>query len=98
MKRPVYLVSHAVRSMRAREVSMQEILDVIENYQQRWSVSTHDGRPTPDRFIYQGKDLALVVVEKPAELLVLTVLLNQQSQWTDDDARNRHQAAASKAS
>lgn len=97
MNPPVHLTRHAFEAMKARDVSMQEILDIIENYTNRWEVSEHNGRPTPGRYVYQGQTLALVVVEKPHQFLVLTVLLKHPEQWDDAQARRRPRTALSEA-
>lgn len=88
---PILLTSHAQRAMFNRDITYDEVMDTVRNYRNRWASHFHNGKPTPDRYVYQGDHLAAVVVHRPTELLVLTVLLKSADQWTDEDARQQAQ-------
>lgn len=77
----LYFTRHAIDRMRARAVSPADIEHVLTNYRQSWS--------TQGRITYQGDDLTVVVVRSPGKIRVLTVLLNSEDQWSDEDVRAR---------
>lgn len=91
--REVVLTTHARRTMVARKVTMQEVLQVLTNYNSRTESLEHRGRPTPDTFVYRGDTLGVVTVEGPNRIAIKTVLLASPDQWTDEDARNREGTA-----
>ena len=77
----LYFTRHATERMRARDVSPADIEAVLTNYRQSWS--------TRGRITYQGDDLTVVVVRYPGKIRVITVLLNSEDPWSDEDVRAR---------
>jgi len=91
--KPILYSWHARKTMAARDISGGDVEDLLRNYLNRWTASHHRGRPTPNRAVYQGSDLACVAEENSERILIITVLLKDQRQWTDEDARNRRGTA-----
>ena len=81
---------HAQATMERREVSKQEVLDCIRNFEHRYHSPTHRGRDTPHAYVYQRGTLAVVVAEEPSVHVVVTVLLRSKQSWTDTDVALRH--------
>lgn len=81
--------NHAVDVMRDRAVSWAEVLDVVENYQHRYPSTQHRGQPNPFCVMYQRGKLSVVVHEDETRRTVVTVLLREYRQWTNEDARSR---------
>lgn len=81
--------------MANRDVEFAEVLDALENYENRWDVRSFKGRPTPGRAVYQRGKLAIVVNERTGTWWVVTVLLRENRQWTDEDARARSDTSPS---
>ena len=77
----LYFTRHATDRMRARAVTPADIEHVLTNYRQSWS--------THGQITYQGDDLTVVVVPSPGKTRVLTVLLNSEDPWSDEDVRAR---------
>ena len=77
----LYFTNHATQQMRSREITVPEVADVITNYRQSW---TTNGQTT-----YQGDVLTVVGYRYPGKVRVLTVLLNSEDQWSDEDVRAR---------
>ena len=77
----LYFTRHATERMRARDVSPADIEDVLANYRQSWF--------THGQITYQGDDLTVVVIPCPGKIRVITVLLNSEDQWSDEDVRAR---------
>ena len=77
----LYFTNHATQQMCSREITVPEVADVIANYRQSWT--TH-GQTT-----YQGDVLTVVGYRYPGKVHVITVLLNSEDQWSDEDVRAR---------
>ena len=77
----LYFTDHAAQKMRDRDITVPEVADVIDNYRQSW---TTRGQTT-----YQGELITVVVVRSPGKIRVITVLLNSEDQWSDEDVRAR---------
>lgn len=69
---------HALDTMRRRDISPEEVADVLLRPQ---VVEPHRGRY---RYVRDGLTVVLA-----KDLTIITVLLRSGSQWTDADARNR---------
>lgn len=91
----IRLSPHARAMMRAREVSFDEVMDVLRNYEQRRESAFHNGRETPNTFIYSKGQLSVVVHESPEVWSVKTVLLRTSERWNDADARARTRGGSS---
>lgn len=88
--RDIVLTDHALRSMLHRSVTLEEVHDILANWENRWQSTRYkDEVITDDVFLYQKGKLALVVKELRTCVLVKTVLLREQRQWSDDDAKAR---------
>lgn len=92
--KPILYSWHARKTMASRDITGGDVENLLRNYLNRWTAEHHRGRPTPNRVVYQGTDLACVVQEDEDRYLVVTVLLKEQRQWTDEDARKRRGTAA----
>ena len=77
----LYFTRHATDRMRARDVSPADIEHVLANYRQSWF--------THGQITYQGDDLTVVVIPCPGKIRVITVLLNSEDPWSDEDVRAR---------
>ena len=80
---------HALDTMARRDVSTQEVLLTILQYEKRYHSPTHRGTPTPHVYVYQRGPLSVVVDESCEYLLVVTVLLNAKHRWTDEEVASR---------
>lgn len=87
--RHIYLTHHAVDAMSHRNVTISELHLVLTEWEQRWMSTRHRGVPQEDTWMYQRGNLGVVVKELDSILLVKTVLLREQRQWSDSDARAR---------
>ena len=81
MPAELYFTRHATDRMRARDVSLADIEHVLANYRQSWS--------THGQITYQGDDLTVVAIPSPGKSRVITVLLNSEDPWSDEDVRAR---------
>jgi hypothetical protein len=91
----IRLSDHARDVMANRAIEFGEVLEVLRDYENRWSVDHWKGRPTPGRAVYQRGKLAVVVNERATAWWVVTVLLRENQQWTNEDARSRDSDAGS---
>lgn len=80
---------HAIDTMARREITPAQVIHVLRDWENRWSTHWHQGKWHPNRAMYQGQEIALVVDEHPDRLVVITVLLREVRQWNDEDARRR---------
>lgn len=87
----IVLTDHALRSMVHREVSIEEVHAIVSSWENRWQSTRYKDEVYDDVFMYQKGRLGLVVKELRTVILVKTVLLREQRQWTDEDARQRDQ-------
>ena len=88
----IVLSDHALRSMLHRSVSLEEVHDILDGWENRWQTTRYRNEVVEnDVFMYQKGKLALVVKELRTCILVKTVLLREQRQWSDEDARARTQ-------
>lgn len=76
-----YPTPHLIEKMNARDVTWAEILDVIDHPEVVY------GPDRQGRRNYQKGDLCVVVTSQKA---VVTVLIRNSEQWSDEDARNRN--------
>ena len=81
MPAELYFTDHAAQKMRDRDITIPEVADVIDNYRQSW---TTRGQTT-----YQGELITVVGVRYPGKIRVVTVLLNSEDHWSDEDVRAR---------
>ena len=77
----LYFTRHATDRMLARDVTPSDVEHVLANYRQSWF--------TNGQITYQGDNLTVVVVRSPGKIRVITVLLNSEDQWSDEDVRAR---------
>lgn len=75
-----YPTRHVVEKMNARNITWAEILEIVEKPEVTF------GPDTRGRKVLQKDDLAVVVGSDNA---IVTVLLRDEDQWTDEDARKR---------
>jgi len=76
----IHPTPHLIEKMKARDVTWGEIVGIIEK------PAVVFGPDIQGRKVYQKGDLAVVVAASGA---VITVLLKETEQWTDEQARNR---------
>lgn len=81
MAREIYPTKHLLKNMRARHVTWAEIVDTVDN-----SEVVH-GPDIQGRQTYQKGKLSVVVARSGD---VITVLLRQEKQWTNEDAQKRN--------
>ena len=86
----VLLSKHALSTMEHRNVTPQQVYDVLHTWENRWVSEYYQGVSTPGTYVYQAGQLAVVVLEGPSVLMVKTVLMRRPDQWNDEQARNRH--------
>lgn len=72
---------HAIRVMAERGVEIEEVVEILRFPS---VVEPHDGKR---RFV--GNGLALVIAGDDEEPVLVTVLLRERRQWTNEDARRR---------
>jgi len=74
---------HAIASMASREITWAQVIDTVET-----ADVVYDSRGNQ---MFQKGDIAVVTTRPLSDgvLLVITVLLRQTTQWSNDDARNR---------
>lgn len=82
MAKEIYPTDHLLQKMRSREITWADIVDVADN------PSVIYGPDERGRRVLQ-KDKLSIVLDKHNN--VITALLRQEEQWTDEDARNRHE-------
>ena len=75
------ITRHAVRAMGERGVEIEEVAEILKRPS---IVEPHDGKR---RFV--GNGLALVIAGPDEAPVLVTVLLRERRQWTDEDARRR---------
>lgn len=75
-----YPTPHLLEKMKARDVKWAEIMEVIQHPEVVY------GPDTQGRRNFQKGDLCVVVSRHKA---VITVLIRNLEQWSDEDARNR---------
>lgn len=75
-----YPTPHLLKSMKSRDVSWGEILEVLENPEVSF------GPDDRGRYTHQRGNLCVVMA---GERAVITVLLRQEESWTDTEARSR---------
>jgi hypothetical protein len=80
-ERPFEFSDHARTKMKLRNVTLEEVFDTILAYEKT------DREGNQKRY-FKGA-LCVVVAEGRRRDRVVTVLLNEFEQWTDEDARNR---------
>lgn len=80
MAREVYPTKHLLKNMRERHVTWAEIVDIIDHPE------VISGPDMQGRSVYQKGKLSVVVARKGD---VITVLLRQEQQWTNEDAQKR---------
>lgn len=90
--RGVFLSRHAIEATIARGFTIDQVYDVLRNWENRYVqtkkyANTDDPGKVP--FMYQKGQIGVAVVETPSCVLVKTVLLREQRQWSDEDARDR---------
>ena len=78
-----YPTQHLLEKIKARDVKWAEIMDVIEHPEVVY------GPDRQGRRNFQRGDLCVVVSGQKA---VITVLIRNLDQWTDEDARNRKES------
>lgn len=71
---------HLIQKMNDRKVTWAEVVDILDHPEVIY------GPDNRGRRIHQKGDLSVVVSREGA---VITCLLRQKEQWTDDEARNR---------
>lgn len=76
----IHPTPHLIEKMAARKVTWGDVVDVIESPE-----VTH-GPNSQGRYVHQKGQLAVVVTQQGA---VITVLLRQEGQWTDEDMKAR---------
>lgn len=81
MAREIYPTKHLLKNMRDRHVSWAEIVDVVEKPE------VISGPDMQGREVYQKGKLSVVVARSGD---VITVLLRQEQQWTNEDAQKRN--------
>ena len=89
-----YLITlHANQVMTRRGISMDAVMDVVENYDICYDSPVHNGRRSDGTQVFQKGTLAVVAkVESDVRYkhyIVKTVLLKSSKDWTDEDALNR---------
>jgi len=85
------LCLHARDVARARGVGAREVLEAIQQPEIVHTAFNYG----PDRYVYKRRDLAVVVA--PASKVVITVLWNTPTNWTNEEfclARSRGESAA----
>ena len=85
----IQFTRHALDTMARRDVSADEVLRTIVQYEKRYHSPSHRGTPTPYAYVYQRGPLSVVVDESCEYLLVVTVLLNAKHRWTDEEVASR---------
>lgn len=75
--------------MAERGVTWPEVAAIVQFPQVTYTQTMYRGRPVSNQTVYQRGKLAAIVAESEHSLTVITVLLRQSEQWTNDDARNR---------
>ena len=75
---------HAIKQMVARQISDSDVQDVLRNAKVRYEQNHRGSRQR----VHQGSQLT--VVTDLTNTVIVTVLLNRQERWDDDDARNRN--------
>jgi len=80
--RPFKFSDHARIKMKLRNIDTEEVFDTILAYEKT------DREDNKKRY-FKGR-LCVVVAEGRRFDTVVTVLLNEFDQWTDEDARNRN--------
>jgi hypothetical protein len=80
--RDIYPTKHAIETMEARNVSWGEIVSVVENPDVVY------GPDQRGRKVVQRDDLTVVLGGDGA---IVTVLLREVNEWTDEDARGREE-------
>lgn len=78
-----YPTQHLLEKMKARDVKWAEVMEVIEKPEVVY------GPDRQGRRNYQRGDLCVIVSGQNA---VITVLIRNLEQWSDEDARNRNQS------
>ena len=81
MAREIYPTKHLVKNMRERHVTWGEIVDIVDHPE---VVTSPDMQ---GRQLYQKGKLSVVVARNGD---VITVLLRQEQQWTNEDAKKRN--------
>lgn len=80
--RPFKFSEHARHKMKLRRIDLDEVFETILTYQKTDKDIRGHKR-------YFRNDLCVVVAEGKHHDTVVTVLLNEVDQWTDEDVRNR---------
>ena len=83
MAREVYPTKHLLKNMRERHVTWAEVVDIIERPE------VVSGPDMQGREVYHKGKLSIVVARNGD---VITVLLRQEKQWTNEDAQKRNQS------
>lgn len=81
IKTPVKISDHARINMSKRRITKEEVFEVLLNPEKTYTSKD-------DRVFVRG-DLAVVVHEERNYSVVKTVLLAEESQWSDETARRR---------
>lgn len=71
---------HVIDQMKARDISWAEVVEIVEYPE------TSYGPDNRGRIVYQKHDLSVVTGRDGG---VITVLLRNTEQWTNEDAKNR---------
>lgn len=83
----VYLSRHAIEAAMARGFTLDQVFTTLREWENRYVQSARYGRPGTTPFMYQLGDMGVGVNETDSMIIVKTVLLREQRQWTNADAR-----------
>lgn len=87
----VYLSRHAVEAAQDRGFTLDQVVDVLRNWENRYIQSNRyrTGASPGDPYMYQAGDIGVGVTETPSTIIVKTVLLREVRQWDNVDALQR---------
>lgn len=74
--------AHAIEKMRSRGVTPTDVEHVLRDYRLSWTRASGE-------VVKQLGPLAVVTAVTEEGPIVITVLLNTQDQWSDEDVRRR---------